>query len=552
MPTPFRRPAKALGFALFVALFAAGCKEERLSDAPVPAAEPASPASARSGFDPVLKTVSPFKVGAITSGRKIREDAAHRAALTRHFNSVTAENDMKMRAMRPGATTFYWTDADDIVNFAYGNGLRVHGHALIWHESIPGWMTTYSGTATDWDNLIKTHIQTIVTRYRGKVASWDVVNEAFNYDGSLRNSLFYQKLGSDYLAKCFRWAREADPNVLLFYNDFDLESSASKLTAVKNLIDNLRSRGIAIDGVGSQTHVTIGASTGNIASVFAQLAAKNVQAHLSELDVRTNSSSSTFTAQLAYDQRVKVKEIVAAYKSNTSTANQFGITMWGIRDNESWINSFFGGTYWPLLMDENYAEKPSYYGFQEGVGYVEENFDKGTAAGTSPLGWTLSTTGGSATVAAVPGTTNLSLYLNDNNATADVKAARSFAAKSGTVQLEYRFMVPAKADLCNVNVRSGVTTAVQVGTANGGNLAYRSASGSYVTMQGYNANTWYTVKIVVNTSTDKCDIYVDGVKRADQVGLRNGVTVNNLDNLSFDTPAAGSGSYYVDYLEVWQ
>ena len=128
------------------------------------------------------------------------------------------------------------------LSFAQANDMNVHGHALIWHNATPSWVQNFAGTDAEFEAMVKDYITTTVTRYKGKVRSWDVVNEAFE-DGvviPLRNSVFRQKMGDDYIKKCFQFARDADPDVLLFYNDYNMASSATKRTAMFNLVDELR------------------------------------------------------------------------------------------------------------------------------------------------------------------------------------------------------------------------------------------------------------------------------------------------------------------------
>jgi endo-1,4-beta-xylanase len=196
--------------------------------------------------DTSMYKVMPFPVGAAVSINLMKNNTKYNGVVSKEYNSVTAENAMKFGALHPTENTYFWDDADYLVNYALANNKRIHGHTLNWYTSLPAWVTNYVGDSAAWENLLKTHIQTVVTHFKGKVTSWDVVNEAFNDDGTLRNSIWVQHLGADYIARCFQYARQADPNAVLFYNDYGHEYSSAKRTAISNLISSLKSRGIPI------------------------------------------------------------------------------------------------------------------------------------------------------------------------------------------------------------------------------------------------------------------------------------------------------------------
>jgi len=246
--------------------------------------------------------------------------------------------------------------------------MNVHGHALIWHNATPTWVENFAGTDAEFEAMVKDYITTTVTRYKGKVRSWDVVNEALE-DGSghpLRNSVFKQKMGDDYIKKCFQFARDADPDILLFYNDYNMASSSTKRAAMFELVDGL---GDLIDGVGGQMHISYnGPAASQIQSLADGVVSRNLKLHFSELDIRANPSNdqTSLTSQRAAEQRAKYKEVVEIYNS-IPLDNKFALTVWGVRDNESWLIDFWGNPDWPLLFDENYNKKEAYYGYLEGL-----------------------------------------------------------------------------------------------------------------------------------------------------------------------------------------
>ena len=137
----------------------------------------------------------PFPVGAAVSVSLMKNNSKYSGVVSTEYNSMTAENAMKFKALQPSENTFSWTDADYLVSYAQANNKRIHGHTLNWYNSLPEWVTNFEGDTDAWENLLKNHIQTVVTHFKGKVASWDVVNEAFNDDGTIRNSIWVQKLG---------------------------------------------------------------------------------------------------------------------------------------------------------------------------------------------------------------------------------------------------------------------------------------------------------------------------------------------------------------------
>src|SRR5690606_28842385 len=159
---------------------------------------------------------------------------AQRAIIEQHFDQITAGNIMKMSYLHPDVDKFNFPQADALVEYANDNGMSVHAHALIWHSDyqVPTWMRNFPGANAAWSDLTKTHVQTIAVQFSGRVESWEVVNEAFEENGSYRNSPFFQKMGSDYIEEAFINARAADPTADLYYNDYNLSPNLAKLASV--------------------------------------------------------------------------------------------------------------------------------------------------------------------------------------------------------------------------------------------------------------------------------------------------------------------------------
>ncbi|KQV14280.1 MULTISPECIES: lectin [unclassified Kitasatospora] len=279
---------------------------------------------------------------AVAAGRL--GEAAYVAALDQEFNAVTPENEMKWDATEPSRNSFTYGGADQIVNHAVSKGMKVRGHTLVWHSQLPSWVQNLSN-ATDVRSAMNNHIANVAGRYKGKIYAWDVVNEAFTDGGpvgSLRTSVFQQKLGNGFIEEAFRAARAADPGAKLCYNDYNIDdATAAKTQGVYNMVRDFKARGVPIDCVGLQSH--FGQVPGNYQQNLAQFAALGVDVQITELDI---SGSGTAQAD-AYR---------AVTRACMAVARCTGTTTWGVTDKYSWRASDT-----PLLLDGNYGKKPAYY-----------------------------------------------------------------------------------------------------------------------------------------------------------------------------------------------
>lgn len=317
-----------------------------------------------------LQSSLSFRFGASVNIGFLQKNEDYRALVTREFNSITAESAMKIKEIHPEEKAFDFADADYLVNYAEQNNKRVHGHTLIWDSSLPSWIKNYKGDSKAWENLFKTHIQTIVKHFKGRVQSWDVVNEAFKDDGTLdKTTLWYKKLGPDYIARAFQYAHEADPGAILFYNDYGHEYGNFKRRGIVAYVNELKKRGVPIHGVGMQMHSRYNLSDDKFAKAINEVAATGLQVHISELDISLNPESNTskkLTSDLLKAQAAKYKFIVKTYNA-IPKSQQFGITTWNVTDGDSWVPKSYKRPDWPLLFDINYEKKPAYYGVLEGV-----------------------------------------------------------------------------------------------------------------------------------------------------------------------------------------
>ncbi len=304
-----------------------------------------------------LKSTMPFPIGAAIKDALL-DRAIYSNTLISDFNSISAENAMKFGATHPQLNTFNFTAADKIVNFALKNKMRVHGHVLIWPKdsTMPTWLTSFVGTPAAYEALMKTHIETVLAHFKGKVVSWDVVNEAFADDGTLKDNLWLRQLGEDYILKAFQFAHEADPDILLFYNDYGQEFGGRKMKAIMDLVAKAKARNIPIHGLGFQMHTLTKVAASGFETNVNLAATTGLLIHVSELDITVGR---TFELLQQQTQATRYKEIFTAYMK-IPKAQQFGITTWGVSDKDSFYNASDSGADHPLLFDHDYNPKLAY------------------------------------------------------------------------------------------------------------------------------------------------------------------------------------------------
>lgn len=319
---------------------------------------------------------NPFLVGMAVKANQLNNGSSFDVVLKNDFSSITAEYEMKMDQISVSSGVYNWAVADKIVAYGNTNGINVHGHALVWHVTVPNWLKNYSGTNAAFALEVKKYIQDVVTHYKGKVKSWDVVNEAVEFDGSMRNTIFLQRMGPNYVNDCFRWAREAavaagDTQLLLFYNDYATSDNINKQNKAYEIIDGLKANNL-IDGVGFQMHNTyLNPTKVEMESDINRAVGKGLKIHLSEVDIQVNPAKdiTTFTNERKLDQKDKYEEIARIYNA-LPAANKYALTIWGMRDTDSWIpfnTDLNAGMDWPLLYDDNFNAKPARTGFLKGL-----------------------------------------------------------------------------------------------------------------------------------------------------------------------------------------
>ncbi|MGW5420522.1 non-reducing end alpha-L-arabinofuranosidase family hydrolase [Streptomyces sp. NPDC003943] len=276
---------------------------------------------------------------AVAAGRL--GDSAYTAIADREFNMVTPENEMKWDTVEPSRGNFNFGPADRIVDRALAHGQRLRGHTTVWHSQLPSWVGSIHDAQT-LRSVMNHHITTEITHYKGKIYAWDVVNEAFADGGSgrLRDSVFQQVLGDGFIEEAFRTARAADSSAKLCYNDYNIENwSDAKTQGVYRMVKDFKSRGVPIDCVGFQSHFGAGGPPASFKTTLAGFAALGVDVQITELDIA--QASPTHYAN--------------AVSTCLSVARCTGITVWGVRDSDSWRRGES-----PLLFDNDGRPKPAY------------------------------------------------------------------------------------------------------------------------------------------------------------------------------------------------
>nr|WP_243866268.1 endo-1,4-beta-xylanase [Actinophytocola oryzae] len=265
-------------------------------------------------------------------------DSTYSTILRREFNSITPENEMKWDATEPNRNSFNYTNGDRIAGQASSQGARLRGHALLWHQQQPGWAQSLSGSTLR--SAMINHVTQVATHYRGQVYAWDVVNEAFaDGSGGGRRDSNLQRTGNDWIEAAFRAARSADPNAKLCYNDYNTDGVNAKSTGIYNMVADFKNRGVPIDCVGFQSHLS-NSVPGDYQANLARFANLGVDVQITELDISGSNQAAVYG---------NVTRACLAVSRCT------GITVWGIRDSDSWRTGEN-----PLLFDNSGNKKAAY------------------------------------------------------------------------------------------------------------------------------------------------------------------------------------------------
>jgi endo-1,4-beta-xylanase len=301
-------------------------------------------------------------IGTAVDMSALASDPTYKAAIAREFNTVTPENVMKWETVEPQQGVTDFSQGDALVRFARANHQTVRGHTLVWHSQLPTWLTSGTFTNEQLEAILRRHIFEEAGHFRGRIYAWDVVNEAFNEDGTLRDTIWLRALGPDYIAKAFIWAHKADPHARLYYNDYNLESIGPKSDAALALVKQLKARHVPIDGVGFQGHLGIQYPyPDTFGDNLQRFAAAGFDVAITEADVRMvlPVTPEKLATQATYFGDM-MRSCVAVRRCVT-------FTLWGFTDKYSWVPGFFAGEGAATPLDEAFQPKPAYFALRDAL-----------------------------------------------------------------------------------------------------------------------------------------------------------------------------------------
>lgn len=362
------------GLVLLLATLAA-CKKNEADNSSGPPAPPVAETAP-------LKSVATFPIAVAAGYNAWMNNSVSSGILKRDFNGMTFENEMKNSSIVNNAGNYNFSNADAMVTAAQAAGIQIHGHVLAWHSQAQGAyyrsFLTPGAASTNYaktDSLLKAAIDNIAGHFKGKVRGWDVINEMFSDwpSGNIRNNsntanatandifVWSEYLGRDFGVKAFQYAAAADPTAKLFINDYGLEGAGAKLDSLIAYVAEIKSKGAKVDGIGTQMHVSINTSKDQIDNHFKKLAATGLLVHISELDIGVNTSNAVsvvFTEALETIQAEMFNYIITSYMRNVPKAQRYGVTIWGLLDDQSW--RYKNGADYPLLYNAAGVKKKAY------------------------------------------------------------------------------------------------------------------------------------------------------------------------------------------------
>lgn len=317
-----------------------------------------------------------FTIGVAVSPFALKSEEAN--LITSQFSGITAENAMKMGPIHPREQQFNWGPADSVVAFAMRNQMRLRGHTLVWHSQTPKWLfEDEEGKQVSKEILLERihrHIDSVAGRYKGKIFAWDVVNEAISDNGNefYRPSPFYQICGEEFIEKAFEWAHAADPDALLFYNDYS-EIDPVKRKKIIELVNGLRKKGVPIHGIGLQSHWSIFAPSAEVLDKTLQdFSSVGLPLHITELDISVykkegrrdripSDSLTAYTREREAMQTEMYERVFTAFRKYRSSIQS--VTFWNISDRRTWLDNFpvMGRKDHPLLFDATLQPKKAFF-----------------------------------------------------------------------------------------------------------------------------------------------------------------------------------------------
>jgi len=335
----------------------------------------ASPAQAASTLRSLAEAKGEYFGTALTTGDlNVSQEMAIAGT---QFDMVTPGNEMKWDTTEPSNGSYNFGPGDQIASWAQSHSDRVRGHNLVWHAQLPGWVSSLPLNQVQ--GAMESHITTEVNHYKGKIYAWDVINEPFNEDGSLRQDVFYNAMGSGYLADAIRTAHNADPNAKLYINDYNIEGENAKSNALYSLAQSMLAQGVPLGGIGLESHFIVGQVPSSMLANMQRFANLGLDVAVTELDDRIQlPASSSALQQQANDYTTVVKNCLAVSRC-------VGVSQWGVDDGHSWIPGTFPGYGAATMYDSNYQPKPAYNAAVSALG--------GTTGGTTTGGTGGGTTG---------------------------------------------------------------------------------------------------------------------------------------------------------------
>lgn len=303
-----------------------------------------------------------FFIGSAVNIQAFQNDAQYTATLGYEFNSVTPETSLEFATVHPAPNVYNFQEADSIVAFAKAHGMRVRGHPLLWPNSpniaLPDWLRKGHFTRDQLLAIMHDYITKVVSHFRGEIPIWDVLNEAIDPSGHLRDCIWLRVIGPDYITWAFRWAHEADPKAQLVYNDYANDSLGVKSDAVYNLLKNLIQQGVPVSGVGFELHLRIGGEPplDQMRANINRLAALGLKIHVTEMDVITSNVNEPEAEKLSAEAKIYYDMLSVCLE--TKACKEF--TMWGFTDRYTWILWLLKRQDMPLIFDSSYHPKPAY------------------------------------------------------------------------------------------------------------------------------------------------------------------------------------------------
>ncbi len=316
-----------------------------------------------------------FRIGAAINPWHLTPDSPEYATIRRQFNVFTLENSSKPEPIHPTESTWNFAPVDRFVQFGEETGVTLRGHTLVWHSQCPGWFFRDGDADASPDLLLarmNDHIRTVVSRYRGKIRTWDVVNEVLRDEGGLRESMWYKITGKTYIKQAFRTAHETDPAARLIINDYNLESSDAKADTMASLVREMLAENVPVRGIGLQMHLGLDTDMERLKKNVRKLAAirdiaPDFKLEVTELDMSCyrwgdNAEDIDWTDELTARFTAKYAELFKFYLELADEGILDTVVFWGLHDGISWLNGFpKKHKNYPLLIARDFELKPAFY-----------------------------------------------------------------------------------------------------------------------------------------------------------------------------------------------